>query len=229
MSGDADARREIVTVCRRLWERGLIAGQDGNVSVRLSGGSILVTPAGMSKVDVGADDLVEVDTEGHPRRGTRRASSELAVHLRIYARRPDVGAIVHAHPPVATGFAVAGEGFAPGILPEVIFLLGRVPLVPYEMPGTEALARQFDPFIATHDAFLMANHGAVTAGPSLSIAHQRMESLEHTARILLTSRLLGRVNELTEEQVAALVAARERAGRAGHPGDPALDDQRRPE
>ena len=230
MSGDVAARREIVTVCRRLWERGLIAGPDGNVSVRLADGSILVTPAGMAKVDVGPDDLVEVDLHGHHLHGTRRASSELAVHLRIYARRPDVGAIVHAHPPVATGFAVAGEGFASGILPEVIFLLGRVPLVPYEMPGTEALARQFDPFIATHDAFLMANHGAVTAGPSLSIAHQRMESLEHTARILLTSRLLGRVNELTADQVAALVAARERAGSAGpYPGCPAPDDQRRPE
>ena len=152
------------------------------------------------------------------------------MHLRIYERRPDIGAIVHAHPPIATGFAVAGEGFASCVLPEVIFQVGWVPLVPYETPGTEALARQFDPFIPAHDAFLMANHGAVTAGPTLSIAHQRMESLEHTARILLTSRLLGRVNELSGEQVAALVAARERAGIAGpYPGSPAPDDQRRDE
>ena len=212
MPGATRARREIVTVCRRLWERGLIAGPDGNVSVRLAPDRILVTPAGMSKVDVRVDDLVEVRSDGSHLRGARRASSELAVHLRIYARRDDVGAIVHAHPPVATGFAVAGEGFASCVLPEVIFQLGTVPLVPYEMPGTEALARQFDPFIPTHDAFLMANHGAVTIGPSLSIAHQRMESLEHTARILLTSRMLGRVNELSADQVAALVAARERAG-----------------
>jgi L-fuculose-phosphate aldolase len=223
-------RREIVTVCRRLWERGLIAGPDGNVSVRLAPDRILVTPAGMSKVDVRPDDLVEVRADGRQVRGTRRASSELAVHLRIYARRADVGAIVHAHPPVATGFAVAGEGFASCILPEVIFQVGWVPLIPYEMPGTEALARQFDPFIPTHDAFLMANHGAVTAGPNLSIAHQRMESLEHTARILLTSRLLGRVNELSADQVAALVAARGRAGVSGpYPGCPTPDDQRRHE
>jgi L-fuculose-phosphate aldolase len=223
-------RREIVTVCQRLWARGLIAGPDGNVSVRLSGERILVTPAGMSKVDVRPDDLVEVRLDGHRVRGVRRPSTELAVHLRIYSQRPDVGAIVHAHPPVATGFAVAGEGFASCILPEVIFQMGWVPLVPYEMPGTEALARQFDPFIPTHDAFLMANHGAVTAGPTLSIAHQRMESLEHTARILLTSRLLGRVNELSADQVAALVAARGRAGVAGpYPGCPSPDDQRRHE
>ena len=215
MPGATRARREIVTVCRRLWERGLIAGPDGNVSVRLAPDRILVTPAGMSKVDVRVDDLVEVRSDGRHLRGERRASSELAVHLRIYARRDDVGAIVHAHPPVATGFAVAGEGFASCVLPEVIFQLGTVPIVPYEMPGTEALARQFDPFIPTHDAFLMANHGAVTIGPSLSIAHQRMESLEHTARILLTSRMLGRVNELSADQVAALVAARERAGLPG--------------
>ena len=230
MPGIVAARREIVLVCRRLWERGLIAGPDGNVSVRLAQDRILVTPAGMSKVDVRAADLVEVQLDGRRARGTRRPSSELAVHLRIYARRPDVGAIVHAHPPVATGFAVAGEGFASCVLPEVIFQMGWVPLIPYDMPGTEALARQFDPFIATHDAFLMANHGAVTAGPTLSIAHQRMESLEHTARILLTSRLLGRVNELSPEQVAALVAARERAGLAGpYPGCPTPDDQRRDE
>ena len=105
-----------------------------------------------------------------------------------------------------------------------------MPLVPYDTPGTEALARQFDPFIPSHDAFLMANHGAVTAGPTLLIAHQRMESLEHAARILLTSRLLGRVTELSAEQVAALVAARERAGIAGpYPGCPAPEDQRRHE
>lgn len=230
MSGASAARREIVGVCHRLWERGLIAGAEGNVSVRLGPDRILVTPAGMSKVDVRADDLVEVRADGHRVRGSRRASSELAVHLRIYERRPDIGAIVHAHPPIATGFAVAGEGFASCVLPEVIFQVGWVPLVPYETPGTEALARQFDPFIPAHDAFLMANHGAVTAGPTLSIAHQRMESLEHTARILLTSRLLGRVNELSGEQVAALVAARERAGIAGpYPGCPAPDDQRRDE
>ena len=230
MPDAAAVRREIVTVCQRLWERGLIAGPEGNVSVRLAADRILVTPAGMSKVDVRSADLVEVRLDGQRVRGTRRPSSELAVHLRIYNRRADIGAIVHAHPPVATGFAVAGEGFASCVLPEVIFQVGWVPLVPYDTPGTEALARQFDPFIPTHDAFLMANHGAVTAGPTLSIAHQRMESLEHAARILLTSRLLGRVNELSAEQVAALVAARGRAGLAGpYPGCPTPDDQRRHE
>lgn len=133
------------------------------------------------------------------------------MHLRIYERRPDVRAVVHAHPPTATGFAVAGESFAACVLPEVIFQVGWVPLVPYATPGTPDLADRFDPFLAKHDAFLMANHGATTVGPTLLVAHQRMESLEHSARILLTARMLGRVNTLSGDDVRALVESRERA------------------
>jgi len=223
------AKRNIIQVCQRLFERGLIAGPDGNVSVRLGPDRVLVTPAGMSKVDVGIDDLVEITLQGKKIRGTRRASSEVAVHLRIYQRRPDVHAVVHAHPPIATGFAVAGEGFTECVLPEVIFQVGWVPLVPYATPGTPALADQFDPFIPSHDAFLMANHGATTAGPSLTIAHQRMESLEHNARIILTARLLGRVNTLSSNDVQALVSSRDAAGISGpYPGCliPARDSRR---
>jgi L-fuculose-phosphate aldolase len=194
-----------------LYERGLIAGPDGNVSVRLPDGGILVTPAGLSKVDVTEEDLVELSLDGSHRRGTHRASSEIAVHLRIYHRRPDVGAVVHAHPPVATGFAVAGEAFAEPVLPELIYQVGWVPLVPYATPGTIELADAFEPFVGGHNAMLMANHGATTMGATLLAAHQRMESLEHAARILLTARLLGRVQTLTPENVSALMTARMRA------------------
>jgi L-fuculose-phosphate aldolase len=211
MSGSLAVRREIVTVCRRLYDRGLIAGPDGNVSARIANDRILVTPAGMSKVDVTIDDLVELALDGRHVRGSRRASSEIAMHLRIYQRRSDVQAVVHAHPPTATGFAVAGESFAACVLPEVIFQVGWVPLVPYATPGTADLADRFDPYLAQHDAFLMANHGATTVGGTLLVAHQRMESLEHSARILLTARLLGRVNTLSSDDVRALVDARERA------------------
>ncbi len=227
MIGSVALRRQIVEVCRRLYDRGLIAGVDGNVSARTDSGRVLVTPAGMSKVDVRVEDLVELSSEGDVKRGFRRASSEIAVHLRIYARRPDTRAVVHAHPPVATGFAVAGEGFEGCVLPEMIFQVGWVPLIPYETPGTVALADRFEPFLATHDAFLMANHGAVTAGPTLEIAHQRMESLEHTARILLTARLLGKVNVLSSANVAELVAVRERTLGSGlYPGCSMPDDRR---
>ena len=143
------------------------------------------------------------------------------MHLRIYRRRPDVMAVVHAHPPTATGFAVAGEGLMACVLPEVIFQVGQVPLLRYATPGSEELADTFEPYLATHDAFLLANHGATTLGPSLLLAHQRMESLEHAARIVLAARLVGRVNVLDGNEVRALEAARQRAGLGGpYPGCP---------
>jgi L-fuculose-phosphate aldolase len=202
-------RAEIAAVCRRLYERGLIAGQDGNVSARL-GDSLLVTPAGLSKVDVTPDSILTVALDGKLLGGdpSLRPSSELGMHLRIYARRPDVRAVVHAHPPVATGFGVAGEDLLAGVLPEIIFLTGGAPLVPYASPGTPAVGDALEPYLEKYDAWLLANHGVTTAGPSLTVAHQRMESLEHAARILLTARTLGRVNELSAVQVNELTAAR---------------------
>jgi L-fuculose-phosphate aldolase len=135
------------------------------------------------------------------------------MHLRIYERRPDVGAVVHAHPPLATGFGVAGEDLMAPVLPEVVLLTGGVPLVPYATPGSEALADAIEPFLEQHDAFLMANHGATSLGTTLSIAHARMESLEHAARILLTARTLGRVTTLTPAQHQELLAVRSRERR----------------
>ena len=198
------AAGDIVRICRRLYERALIAGPDGNVSVRLGEDRILVTPSGLSKVDVTAASLVEVGLDGRHLAGAGRASSELRMHLAIYRARADVLAVVHAHPPTATAFAVAGDTIPDQVLPEVICQMGSVALVPYATPGTDAAAVAFAPFLADHDAFLMTNHGATTVGPSLEMAHQRMESLEHAARIVLTARLLGRVTPLTDAQFAEL-------------------------
>jgi L-fuculose-phosphate aldolase len=198
----------IVRVCHRLYEAGLIAGQDGNVSVRLDANVILITPAGLSKIDVRQPDLVEMDIEGSVI-GKGTISSENEMHRRIYRRRPDVNAIVHAHPPVATGFGVAGLDFMDDVLPEAIFQLGGVPLVPYAAPGTSALGDALEPYLQAHDGFLLANHGATTVGPSLMVAHQRMESLEHAARILFTARSLGRVNPLAKQDADALRKARQ--------------------
>jgi len=207
-------RREVVAVCRRLYERGLIAGPDGNISVRVAADTVLVTPAGMSKVDVRAGDLVEVSLGGARQAGSRAPSTELGVHLRAYRRRPDVAAVVHAHPPTATAFAVAGAPLMAQALPEIMFHIGEVPVVPYATPGTLALAERFDPYLADHEAFLMANHGATTVGPTLAVAHRRMESLEHAARILLRARLLGGVTPLTDDQLRELIAARDAARRS---------------
>jgi L-fuculose-phosphate aldolase len=212
----ASASRDILRVCRRLYSAGLIAGQDGNVSVRLSRTRVLVTCAGLCKVDLTPGDLVELDLDGTTHSGSGTASSEVGMHLLIYRRRPDVHAIVHAHPPVATGFGVAGLDFMGDELPETILHLGGVPLVPYAMPGTAALADALDLFLAHHDAFLLANHGATTLGSTLVQAHQRMESLEHAARILLTARTLGRVNALSPQDGDALRSARRAAQAVWH-------------
>lgn len=206
-----EAAADIVRVCGLLYARGLIAGAEGNVSVRLAPGRILATPAGCAKATIRPADLVEVDAAGRVTAGSRRPSTELAMHLRIYALRPDVGAVVHAHPPTATGFAVAGEDFMAGVLPEIIFGLGPVPLVPYGAPGTPMLADRLEPFVGGHDVFLLANHGATACGATVDEAHQRMESLEQAARILLVARQLGRVIPLPADEVARLDAARRRS------------------
>ncbi len=199
----------VCTICRRLYERGLIAGQDGNVSVRVGVDALLVTPAGLSKVDLRPEDLVELGLDGAVRNGTRRPTSELAVHLRAYARRSDARAVVHAHPPVATAFSITGETIATTALAELRYGVGPVALVPYGTPGTEAAADAFDPYWASHDAFLMAHHGALTLGATLTQAHQRMESLENGARTLWTARALGAVRSLPDAALAELDALRQ--------------------
>jgi L-fuculose-phosphate aldolase len=191
-----------------MWERGLIAGRDGNVSARLDDDRILITPAGLSKVDVTPGDLVTVALDGSQLDGHHRPSSESAVHLRAYVRRADVNAVVHAHPPHATAFAVAGETLPPNVLPEITLLLGPVPLVPYATPGTTNVADGFEPYWVGNDAFLMANHGALTLGVDLREAHQRMETLEHASLVVATARWLGGVRELTPKEVRALEHAR---------------------
>lgn len=203
----------MVRCCRQLAERGLIAGQDGNISVRLSSNRVLVTPSGLIKAGLVPSDMVEIDLAGRRRRGRRKPTSELDLHLRILRHRPDVGAVVHAHPPVATGFSVAGMGLDRLVLPELVVLVGPVPLVPYGTPGTPELGDRVEPYLHQHDALLLANHGAVTMAPTIETAWIRMESLEHAARILLVARMLGTVNELGSEAVARLEAQRNAWGR----------------
>jgi L-fuculose-phosphate aldolase len=195
---------EIIRVSHRLYERGLIAGAEGNVSARLSESVILATTAGACKGDIDETHIVALSPDGRVLDSNRTPSTEIRMHLRVYAERPDVQAVVHAHPPTATGFAVAGLDFTAPVLPELMFLIGPVPLVPYGQPGTEELPDRLAPFLRDHDAFLLANHGATTVGHDLAEALHRMESLEQGARILLAARQLGRVNELSAGSAAAL-------------------------
>ena len=197
----AEVAREIVLCCRRLWQAGLIAGQDGNITVRYQPDRLLVTPRGLLKADLNPEDLVEVDLEGRHLGGSRQASTELDLHLRVYRRRQDCGAVVHAHPPTATAFAVAGECIPGDVLPEIALLMGEVPVVPYATTGTPALGDAAEPFLEAHEAVLLANHGALAWGATLAAARIRMESLELAARILLAARTLGRVTRLTRDQM----------------------------
>jgi len=190
VTANAVARR-MALCCRQLAAGGLIAGRDGNVSVRVGPDRVLVTPTGLIKSLLTAGDMVEVGLTGRKRRGRRNPTSELDLHLRILSRRPDVGAVVHAHPPTATGFAVAGQEIPANLLPELIFLVGRVPIVPFGTPGTPELGDRVEPYLAEHDALLLANHGAVTMGTTLDQAWIRMETLEHAARIIMTARVLS--------------------------------------
>ena len=196
--------RAVVRCCRGLWEAGLIAGADGNISVRLAADRVLVTPRGLLKCELEPTDLVVVDLDGRPLDGCRQASTELDLHLRVYRRLPECGAVVHAHPPTATAFALAGDAIPDDVLPEITLLLGDVPVVPYAAAGTPALGDAVEPFIAGRAAVLLANHGALTWGADLAQARIRMESLEHGARILLAARSLGPVTRLTREQIDAL-------------------------
>jgi L-fuculose-phosphate aldolase len=203
------AARGICRVGRKLAERQLIAGGEGNIAVRLGADRLLVTPRGLAKGDLTPDDLVEVDLSGRHIRGAREASSELHMHLTILRARHEIQAVVHAHPPVATGFAAAGQALAADVIPELIAYVGPVPLVPYGMTGTDELSERIKPFIAEHDALLLANHGVVTMGRTLDEAQYRMESVEQSARILLVARLLCGPVRLESDDVARLEMLRE--------------------
>lgn len=177
---------------QRLWQRGLIAANDGNISVRLSNGNVLCTPSGISKGFLGAEDFVVTSPSGTKLSGQREPSSELKMHIAVYAARQDIKAVTHAHPPHATAFAVAGEAVPPNVMPEIDVLLGHVDLLPYAKPGTQDLAEGVRRSAnAGTNAILLSNHGATTWGENLQQAWLRMESLDHCCKILLEAKILG--------------------------------------
>jgi L-fuculose-phosphate aldolase len=198
-------RKELVLFGKMLHERHYVSGCDGNLSVRLEGDRVLTTPTGMCKALLKPEHMVIVDLEGRKLDGTLQPSSEILMHLTIYKQRPDVGAVVHAHPCIATGVSCAGMSISEPICSELILTLGKIPLAPYAMPGSPALSDSLLPFVADHEAILMQNHGVVTYGSTLAQAYLNMETVEHTARIMLVARLLGSNRALDSEQVAALL------------------------
>lgn len=210
-------RREICEVGRRVYQRGYVAANDGNISVRMQDDRILCTPTGVSKGFITEDMLAICDLDGQQVAGTMRISSEIRMHLEIYKLRSDVYSVVHAHPPTATGFAVAGIELTQCVLPEVIVSLGGVPLADYGTPGGPDIVEPMKPLLKDYDAILMANHGAVTLGKDVMDAHFKMETVEHFAKIALVAHQLGQVKTLSEGHVNELIDLRERFGIVGRP------------
>lgn len=203
-------RREIVRYSKWLYRLGFMPGTSGNLSVRLDHERLLATPTGVSKYLLRSADLVIVDLAGSQLAGARRVTSEIGMHLAIYGQRADVQAVIHSHPPVATGFACAGRALDEMFCQEAIMTLGTVPLASYATTGTDEVADSLIPFIHGHEAILLANHGAVTYGRSLPDAFTKMETLEHLAQIRLVTHQLGSARTLEHDQAARLLEARER-------------------
>ena len=202
----ADLIRDMVDVARRLSAKGLVAATDGNITARLENGNFLTTRTALCKGAATPEDILEVTPAGEPVASSHKPSSELGMHLYIYAERPDVGAVVHAHPPYATAFAVAGLGMDDCVLPEVIVGLGAIPLADYATPSTSEVAASLSPYVKTATAVLLKNHGVVTYGRDLQDAYGKMEKVEHAAHILLLARLLGGEQKLSAQQLQKLAS-----------------------
>ena len=206
---DFEAKKSIIEVGRRMYAKSFVAANDGNISCKVSDDTIWCTPTGVSKGYMTDDMLVLMRLNGEVLRGQLKPSSEIKMHLRVYQENPAMKAVVHAPPPAATSYAVAGLPLNQAILTEAILCLGEVPLAPYAMPGTEEVPDSIAPFVKSHNGCLLANHGALTWGSTLMDAWMRMESIEYYATVCMyTHGLIGQVNELTCAQVDRLVQRR---------------------
>jgi L-fuculose-phosphate aldolase len=203
-------KNNIIEAGERAYARGYVAANDGNISARIDKKHVLITPTGVSKGFMKASDLIVVDMNGKIVGGKKKPSSEIQMHLQIYKVRTDVNSVCHLHPPYATGFAVAGIPLDQDVLSEAAIVLGKVPLVEYGTPGSEELYSKLLLHLGNLDAFLLANHGALTVGTDVFDAYFRMETLEHYAHILFIAKQLGNVNTLNTEQVQKLAALREK-------------------
>ncbi len=205
-------KEQICEIGRRLYNRGFAAANDGNITVRLNDREVLCTPTMVSKGFMKPDDICKVDYEGKQLAGTKKRTSEVLVHLAVYKNRPDVNAVVHCHPPHATAFAVAHEPIPKCILPEVEVFLGEVPIARYETPGDHRLPSTIVPYVKDCNTILLANHGTVTFGPTLENAYFNTEIIDAYCRILILSKMLGRVNYFDEQKTKELLELKKRLG-----------------
>lgn len=208
-----EAKKAIIDIGRRMYERAFVAANDGNISIRVGEDEVWATPTGVSKGYMKKDMLVKVDLDGNVIKGSRRPSSELKMHLRAYKENKDLRAVVHAHPPVCTAFSIAGIELDSPILAEAIITLGNVPITPYAELGTEDVPNAIAPYCHSHNGVMLANHGVVTWADDPYKAYYLLESMENYANIvMLTDVVIGRQNKLTNEQINSLLSQREKFG-----------------
>jgi len=212
MTNEWELKKLFVELGRRIWERNYVAANDGNMTVRLNDRELLTTPTGISKGYMTTDMIIKVDYNGKVISGNAnyRPSSEVKMHIDVYNERPDIHAVVHAHPPFATSFAVAGIPLDKCVLPEAIIVIGAVPIAKYGLPSTDELPDNIRPHIKQNDVILLENHGALTLGPDLLTAYHRMETLEHTANIVSKSIQLGNLGVLPEVERDRLMTLRDK-------------------
>ncbi len=212
-------KQEICEVGHRLYAKGFVAANDGNISVKVGENEFYCTPTGVSKGSLTPDMIIKIDAEGNKIEGALNPSSEIKMHLRVYRERPDVNAVVHAHPPVATAFTVAGIPLDRYILPEAVLTIGDIPTCAYGTPSTMEIPDSLMPYIQEHDAFMLKNHGALTIGNTLTRAMFTMEEVEFNANIMKMAMELGKIEEIPADQMIKLMDLRVKMGFPGkHPG-----------
>ncbi len=216
-----ELREQMCDICHKMWQLGWVAANDGNLSVKLPDGTFLATPTGISKSFITPEKLVHIDKDANvlDSVGDYRPSSEIKMHLRCYEERDDVGAVLHAHPPTATGYAVAHKDLDRYTMIETVIAIGSIPVTPYGTPSTYEVPEAIAPYIQEHDVVLLANHGALSVGADALTAYYRMETLELYAKISLTAHLLGGEKEISRENIDTLINMRSKYGVTGrHPG-----------
>ena len=210
MSSEVELRQQIADFSRMCYQKNYLAATDGNLSVRLTDGNVLCTPTRINKGFVRPQDPVVVNMDGELVRGERKASSEIAMHTLIYRLRSDVNAVVHCHPQASTAYAAAGIPLNKALISEVVLALGCIPIADYGTPGTPELTEALTPFVEHYDALLMANHGVVTYGEDLMDAYNRMDTVEHFAKISIYTKILGKEQLLSSEDVEKLWVQRQK-------------------
>ena len=219
MVSSFEIKKEICEVGHKIYAEGFVAANDGNISVKISENEYYCTPTGVSKGDLTPDMIIKVDKDGKKLEGKLNPSSEIKMHMRVYRERPDVTAVVHAHPPVATAFTVADIDLDQYILPEAVLTIGNVPTCDYGTPSTMEIPDSLDPYLQQHDAFLLRNHGALTVGCTLQKAFFVMEEVEFNAVICKHAMDLGAVHEISNDQLKKLMDLRKKMNLPGrHPG-----------